>query len=50
HIAIGAFHNSAERYDPPKCHPNTRVAVVQDIIDWIEDGQKTTFVKWLYGA
>ncbi|KDR78527.1 hypothetical protein GALMADRAFT_29439, partial [Galerina marginata CBS 339.88] len=51
-IAPGAFHNSRERleYDPPKCHPDTRVAVIQAIIDWIEDGQKTTFVKWLNGA
>ncbi|KDR78569.1 hypothetical protein GALMADRAFT_243996 [Galerina marginata CBS 339.88] len=52
HIAPGAFHNSRERleYDPPKCHPDTRVAVIQAIIDWIEDGQKTTFIKWLNGA
>ncbi|KDR78440.1 hypothetical protein GALMADRAFT_1250256 [Galerina marginata CBS 339.88] len=52
HIAPGAFHNSRERleYDPPKCHPETRVAVIQAIIDWIEDGQKTTFIKWLNGA
>ncbi|KDR78558.1 hypothetical protein GALMADRAFT_243978 [Galerina marginata CBS 339.88] len=52
HIAPGAFHNSRERleYDPPKCHPQTRVAVIQAIIDWIEDGQKTSFVKWLNGA
>ncbi|KAF8811004.1 hypothetical protein BYT27DRAFT_7090431 [Phlegmacium glaucopus] len=49
HIAHGAFHNSSERYDPPKCHPQTRVAVIQAIIDWIEDGQKTSFIKWLYG-
>ncbi|KDR78460.1 hypothetical protein GALMADRAFT_29026, partial [Galerina marginata CBS 339.88] len=52
HIAPGAFHNSRERleYDPPKCHPDTRVAVIQAIIDWIEDGQKTSFIKWLNGA
>ncbi|KAF8813230.1 hypothetical protein BYT27DRAFT_6380376 [Phlegmacium glaucopus] len=49
HIAPGAFHNSDERYDPPKCHPQTRVAVIQAIIDWIEDGQKTSFIKWLNG-
>ncbi|KDR67010.1 hypothetical protein GALMADRAFT_258674 [Galerina marginata CBS 339.88] len=48
-MAPGAFHNSAERYDPPKCHPQTRVAVIQAIIDWIEDGQKTSFIMWLNG-
>ena len=49
HITPGAFHNSAERYDPPKCHPETRVAVIQEIIDWIQDGQRTSFIKWLNG-
>jgi hypothetical protein len=48
-IASGAFHNSSERYDPPKCHPHTRLAVLEAIMDWIEDGQKTSFLMWLYG-
>ncbi|KDR78494.1 hypothetical protein GALMADRAFT_30699, partial [Galerina marginata CBS 339.88] len=48
----GAFHNSRERlkYDPAKCHPQTRVTVIQAIIDWIQDGQKPTSIKWLNGA
>jgi len=25
--ATAAFHNSEERFNPPKCHPNTRLAV-----------------------
>ena len=48
-IAPGAFHNSSERYDPPKCHPHTRLAVLEAIMDWIKDGQKTSFLMWLYG-
>jgi hypothetical protein len=35
-IATDAFHNSGERFDPPKCHPNTRVAVLAEIMQWIE--------------
>ena len=31
----GAFHNSFERFDPPKCHPHTREAVRQKIFDWV---------------
>ncbi len=50
HIAPGAFHNSSERGDPPKCHPRTRLAINQAIVDWIEDGQRTCFIKWLYGS
>ena len=33
--AAAAFHNSKERFDPPKCHPNTRLAVLEKIMKWI---------------
>ncbi|KDR76528.1 hypothetical protein GALMADRAFT_139451 [Galerina marginata CBS 339.88] len=35
-IAQGALHDSGERFDPPKCHPNTRKAVLKLIMEWIE--------------
>ncbi|KDR73241.1 hypothetical protein GALMADRAFT_142372 [Galerina marginata CBS 339.88] len=49
HIAPGAFHNSDERYDPPKCHPHTRQAVLKKIMDWVKDPQKLAQFMWLYG-
>jgi len=49
HIAPGAFHNSDERYDPPKCHPHTRKAVLKKIMDWVKDANKVTLFLWLYG-
>ncbi|KIM44126.1 hypothetical protein M413DRAFT_375318 [Hebeloma cylindrosporum] len=48
-IAPGAFHNSAERYDPPKCHPHTRRAVLKKIEDWARDANKVALFLWLYG-
>src|SRR5437016_2989395 len=48
-IAPGAFHNSDERYDPPKCHPHTREAVLKKIEDWVKDSDKVALVLWLYG-
>ena len=51
-IAPGAFHNSVERHDPPKCHPNTREAVLKKIMDWIQgldDSERRCFFMWLYG-
>ena len=48
-IAPGAFHNSDERYDPPKCHPHTRRAVLKKIMDWIKDPNKVALFLWLYG-
>ena len=47
--APGASHNSDERYDPPKCHPQTREAILQEIMDWVEDIDRQTRFLWLYG-
>jgi len=49
HIAPGAFHDSDERYDPPKCHPQTRRAVLEKITDWVKDVNKVALFLWLYG-
>ncbi|KDR82286.1 hypothetical protein GALMADRAFT_135644 [Galerina marginata CBS 339.88] len=48
-VAPGAFHNSAERYDPPKCHEGTRQAILKEIADWVQDLGKEAFFLWLYG-
>lgn len=48
-VASGAFHNSSERYDPPKCHEGTREAIIEEILDWIQDLDKHEFFLWLYG-
>jgi len=47
--APGAFHNSAERCDQPKCHPHTRVAVINEIMTLASDKEKKAFFMWLYG-
>ncbi|KAF4612395.1 hypothetical protein D9613_003565 [Agrocybe pediades] len=33
-VATAALHDSVHVVDPPKCYPNTRVAIIQNIIDW----------------
>jgi len=49
--APGAFHNSLERFDPPKCHPHTREAVRKKILEWITKKIDTdALVLWVYGA
>ncbi|KAF8159159.1 hypothetical protein B0H34DRAFT_796458 [Crassisporium funariophilum] len=48
-IAEGAFHDSRERFDPPKCHPGTREAVLKTIMAWITDEQQEAFILWLFG-
>ncbi|KAF5342291.1 hypothetical protein D9611_002114 [Ephemerocybe angulata] len=52
HMAAGAIHDSKERCDAPKCMPETRVAVQDEILSWITDGHKDTDPKrilWVTG-
>ena len=49
-VAPNAFHHSDDRPDPPKCHENTRVAVINKIMDWVVGKiDADTFFLWLYG-
>ncbi|KAF5336034.1 hypothetical protein D9611_006206 [Ephemerocybe angulata] len=49
-IAPGAIHDSRERCDAPKCMPETRVAVQEDIMSWIEAGdQEAQKIMWVTG-
>ncbi|KAF9479900.1 hypothetical protein BDN70DRAFT_932224 [Pholiota conissans] len=53
-VASSAFHNSSQRADPPRCHPDTRTAILQTIFDWItqprHDGENEKWLLWLNGA
>ncbi|KAJ2924837.1 hypothetical protein H1R20_g12269, partial [Candolleomyces eurysporus] len=48
HAAMGAMHESDERYPPPLCHPGTRDVVVGRIIGWHlnKDGQRK--IMWVH--
>ena len=48
-VSLGAIHDSAERYPPPNCHPDTRKAVRQIILDWIHNESSESYFFWLYG-
>ncbi|RXW15963.1 hypothetical protein EST38_g9890 [Candolleomyces aberdarensis] len=54
-IAAGGIHDSRERCDAPKCHPDTRVAVQDDLYSWIVDGDGESDrpnlknIKWVTG-
>ena len=49
-VSPNAFYDSDNRPDPPKCHPNTRVAVINKIIDWATGMIETdASMLWLYG-
>ena len=48
-VSLGAIHDSAERYPSPNCHPDTRKAVRQIILDWIHSESSASIFFWLYG-
>ena len=51
HVARAAFHNSKQRADPPRCHPGTRQAVLEELFDWIvSDKARDAWIAWLNGA
>ena len=48
--APGGFHNSGERFDPPKCHPRTRIHILTKIMNWIlGEVEWDELIMWLYG-
>ena len=51
HVALDAFHNSAERFDPPKCYPKTQEAILAKIEAWVKERPENgdTLVLWMYG-
>lgn len=52
--APASFHDSRDRFDPPRCHPNTRTAILQRIVEWamgkdVSPETREAFMMWLYG-
>ncbi|KAF9471699.1 hypothetical protein BDN70DRAFT_998531 [Pholiota conissans] len=51
HVAHTAFHNSAQRIDPPRCHPKTRKEVLDIMFEWIMRSEhRGEWIMWLNGA
>ncbi|KAF6742102.1 hypothetical protein DFP72DRAFT_214598 [Ephemerocybe angulata] len=51
-VAAGAIHDSNERCDAPKCMKETRVAVQEDIMSWIDSGDhdaQSKKIMWVTG-
>ncbi|KAJ6471543.1 hypothetical protein C8R45DRAFT_908394 [Mycena sanguinolenta] len=48
-VALEAIHNSAESFPQPRCHPETRTTMLEDLQVWALDPNPETTVLWLYG-
>ncbi|KAF7369417.1 hypothetical protein MVEN_00270900 [Mycena venus] len=49
-IAMGATHDSGERFAEPACHPGTRVAVLEQLSAWADDTRPESSILWLHGS
>ncbi|KAF7369150.1 NACHT domain-containing protein [Mycena venus] len=47
--ARDSFHDSAERYPLPKCHPETRTEMLEDLMEWTSGDKSDSSVLWLHG-
>ncbi|KAJ7769700.1 hypothetical protein DFH07DRAFT_768964 [Mycena maculata] len=47
--AGNAFHDSAERYPHPRCHPETQGKLLDDLYEWSSKDDPSMRVLWLYG-
>ncbi|RXW22440.1 hypothetical protein EST38_g3414 [Candolleomyces aberdarensis] len=50
HTAANALHDSRARYDPPKCDEDTRVEVIRELTNWIEDRESPQRLLCMTGA
>ncbi|KAF9530037.1 hypothetical protein CPB83DRAFT_923181 [Crepidotus variabilis] len=49
--ATGCLYNAADRFDPPKCAPETREKILRQIEKWVlEDKHGSAALMWLFGA
>ncbi|KAK1221898.1 hypothetical protein PQX77_015278 [Marasmius sp. AFHP31] len=49
--AFSALHDSEARFPQPNVLPGTREKIIQELVDWIEDGSADkSRVHWVYGA
>ncbi|KAJ7432549.1 hypothetical protein B0H11DRAFT_793492 [Mycena galericulata] len=48
-ISGDSLYNSEQRFPPPQCHPDTRIAVQNTIQAWADESDQASRVMWLYG-
>ncbi|KAJ6456892.1 hypothetical protein C8R45DRAFT_781367, partial [Mycena sanguinolenta] len=46
---LAAIHDSAESFPQPKCHPETRTKMLDDLRKWALESYPNTTILWLYG-
>jgi hypothetical protein len=48
-VALEALHDSAENFPQPKCHPETRTELLDNLYNWVIDPNSEHPIHWLHG-
>ncbi|KAJ6467889.1 hypothetical protein C8R45DRAFT_909692 [Mycena sanguinolenta] len=48
-VALAALHDSGESFPQPRCHPETRTKIMQDLHKWSLDTDPSSTILWLHG-
>ncbi|KAJ7266135.1 hypothetical protein C8J57DRAFT_1718130 [Mycena rebaudengoi] len=47
--ALEAFYDSAENFSQPRCHPETRAEMLDDLYEWATAAEQSSSMCWLHG-
>jgi hypothetical protein len=50
HTIIGAEFDSADRHPPQRCHPSTRVAIIERCLDFVIQCHDEEKLRWVFGS
>ncbi|KAJ7643044.1 hypothetical protein DFH06DRAFT_949404, partial [Mycena polygramma] len=48
-VAIEALFDSAESFPQPKCHPETRIEILDGLYNWAIQDESARGIRWLHG-
>ncbi|KAJ7434157.1 hypothetical protein FB451DRAFT_1095381, partial [Mycena latifolia] len=48
-VALDALYDSAESFPQPKCHPETRIEILDGLYNWAIDNDSSYPICWLHG-
>ncbi|KAJ7909486.1 hypothetical protein B0H13DRAFT_1472242, partial [Mycena leptocephala] len=48
-VALEALYDSADSFPQPRCHPETRNDLLNNLYDWAISGDTVRSIRWLYG-
>ncbi|KAJ7930620.1 hypothetical protein B0H13DRAFT_1595304, partial [Mycena leptocephala] len=48
-VALEALYDSADGFPQPRCHPETRTKMLDDLYEWATSGNSVRPIRWLHG-